>query len=259
MCALRADSCSPCQACERAPYIHSVPKRRSATCLFSPLRPEARASGTTSDINLTSVHSDHGGADVVHQQPFPFKQLPPPPSFRRSSLRALGCLACDYVSAHHCRRTREEYQSAHDAVPLLLCCKATPITILQDDFKDVFDNNVDFGGSFAFRKEFPEAPNPWLNLARLGTIGLPLSAHEAAVIKSEAKQAPFGKGERTIIDKNVRDMWEMDASEVCGHTSWTLVPPISSYARRSPLRIVEFRALGSRTLTPHGLFPYLIA
>lgn len=73
---------------------------------------------------------------------------------------------------------------------------------------------MDFGGSFSFHKEFPEAPNPWLSLARLGTIGLPLSTREAAVIKSEAKQAPFGKGERTIVDRNIRDTWEMDASEV---------------------------------------------
>lgn len=73
---------------------------------------------------------------------------------------------------------------------------------------------MDFGGSFSFHKEFLEAPNPWLSLARLGTIGLPLSTREAAVIKSEAKHAPFGKGERTIVDRNIRDTWEMDASEV---------------------------------------------
>lgn len=53
-----------------------------------------------------------------------------------------------------------------------------------------------------------------LNLTKLGVVGLPLSAREAVAIKKECKQAPFGKGERTVVDKNVRDTWEMDASKV---------------------------------------------
>jgi hypothetical protein len=31
---------------------------------------------------------------------------------------------------------------------------------------------------------------------------------------TKCQQAAFGKGERTIVDKNVRDTWEIDASKV---------------------------------------------
>ena len=45
-------------------------------------------------------------------------------------------------------------------------------------------------------------------------LGLPLNPREAQVLKSRCKLAPFGKGERTIIDRHVRDTWEMDGSMV---------------------------------------------
>lgn len=37
---------------------------------------------------------------------------------------------------------------------------------------------------------------------------------DAEAIKSRANQAPFGMGERTVVDKSVRDTWELDASQV---------------------------------------------
>ncbi len=33
-------------------------------------------------------------------------------------------------------------------------------------------------------------------------------------MKSHCSQAPFGKGEHTLVDKKVRDTWEMDADQV---------------------------------------------
>lgn len=59
-----------------------------------------------------------------------------------------------------------------------------------------------------------DAPNPFLTLKSLGTIGLPLSVREAVAVKANCQQAPFGMGERTVVDKTVRDTWEMNASEV---------------------------------------------
>ena len=59
-----------------------------------------------------------------------------------------------------------------------------------------------------------DAPNPLLTLESVGTIGLPLSTREAAAVKANCKQAPFGMGERTVVDKTVRDTWEMDGSQV---------------------------------------------
>ncbi len=37
---------------------------------------------------------------------------------------------------------------------------------------------------------------------------------DAEAVKSRCAQAPFGKGERTVVDKTVRDTWEIDASKV---------------------------------------------
>lgn len=50
-------------------------------------------------------------------------------------------------------------------------------------------------------------------------MGIPLGTHEAEIIKSYAEQAPFGMGERTVIDRNVRDTWEIDAKKVCTSSS----------------------------------------
>ncbi|GJE87369.1 2OG-Fe(II) oxygenase [Phanerochaete sordida] len=81
--------------------------------------------------------------------------------------------------------------------------------------------NLDWNFAFAFQQAYPDAPNPVLRLADLGTIGLPVNAREAEAIKSRAVQAPFGMGERTVVDKTVRDTWEMDSKQVTfGSPRW---------------------------------------
>jgi len=78
----------------------------------------------------------------------------------------------------------------------------------------VLEGPLDFKGSFAFHKAYIDAPNPILRLDAIGYIGLPLNQREAKVVISHCIQAPFGKGERTVVDKSVRDTWEIDASQV---------------------------------------------
>lgn len=80
----------------------------------------------------------------------------------------------------------------------------------------VLEGDVDFKGAFSFHRTYPDAPNPGFQLSNLGTVGLPLGLRDAEALKSRCTQAPFGKGERTLIDKTVRDTWEMDASQVHG-------------------------------------------
>ncbi|KAH8103882.1 hypothetical protein BXZ70DRAFT_923215 [Cristinia sonorae] len=53
-----------------------------------------------------------------------------------------------------------------------------------------------------------------MNLDGVGTIGLPLGAHDAEAIIQAARQAPFGMGEHTVVDTTVRDTWELDATRV---------------------------------------------
>jgi hypothetical protein len=50
---------------------------------------------------------------------------------------------------------------------------------------------------------------PGLEVAGLGTIGLPLSEKQATELKQLCEQAPYGKGEETLIDTNVRRVWRM--------------------------------------------------
>jgi hypothetical protein len=45
-------------------------------------------------------------------------------------------------------------------------------------------------------------------------VDLPLNSADAKRIASVASQAPFGHGDKTVVDKGVRDTWEIDASSI---------------------------------------------
>ncbi|KDQ61218.1 glycosyltransferase family 8 protein [Jaapia argillacea MUCL 33604] len=93
---------------------------------------------------------------------------------------------------------------------------------IRDDLETALDGCSEFQGSFYFHKSYSDAPNPLLRVADLGTIGLPLSEREACVLRTRCIQAPFGKGERTIVDMSVRDTWEIDSTQISfGNPSWT--------------------------------------
>lgn len=74
-------------------------------------------------------------------------------------------------------------------------------------------------GDFVHSHSYPTAPNPGLVVDGVGAIKLPLAidgnddAHAKSLI-SACVQAPFGKGERLVLDKEVRDTWQVDASQV---------------------------------------------
>ncbi|KAK1228340.1 hypothetical protein PQX77_008593 [Marasmius sp. AFHP31] len=97
-----------------------------------------------------------------------------------------------------------------DGIPML----KVPSENILEDFEAALKTDSDFQGSFAFTKTYDDAPNPILCLKGLGTVGLPLSEREAKAVIEKSIQAPFGKGERTIVDTEVRDTWEVDASKV---------------------------------------------
>ncbi|KAG8906341.1 hypothetical protein FRC01_008052 [Tulasnella sp. 417] len=84
---------------------------------------------------------------------------------------------------------------------------------IRGDIEEALDE-LDFDGSYYFHKEFSGAPNPVLQVSGFGRLGLPLSQADAVRLRSICTQAPFGKGERTIVDKSVRDTWELNGSEI---------------------------------------------
>jgi hypothetical protein len=67
---------------------------------------------------------------------------------------------------------------------------------------------IDRPGSFCFSGSAP-AVLPGLEVEGLGPIGLPLTAEQTKKLKELCEQAPYGKGEKTLVDTNVRRVWRM--------------------------------------------------
>lgn len=49
--------------------------------------------------------------------------------------------------------------------------------------------------------------------AGVGPIPLPLQARDASLLIAQARQAPFGKGEQTLVDTNVRNTWQLEPGQ----------------------------------------------
>lgn len=69
-------------------------------------------------------------------------------------------------------------------------------------------------GTFATSGHFSSTPNPALSINGIGVIGLPLCNRDAEIIIAVGTQAPFGNGERTVVDKDVRDTWELQPNQL---------------------------------------------
>ncbi|TDL25474.1 hypothetical protein BD410DRAFT_800891 [Rickenella mellea] len=84
---------------------------------------------------------------------------------------------------------------------------------IKDALTSALDDSFNFSGTYALMKNYPLAPNPGLVVENIDPIGLPLAPSEAVRLRAVCKRAPFGKGERTIVDTDVRDTWELDPSQ----------------------------------------------
>jgi hypothetical protein len=74
-------------------------------------------------------------------------------------------------------------------------------------------SDVQTDGSFAVFSPLDNAPNPGIYLKNGGVVGLPLSERDALAIVAASHEAPFGKGEQTIIDTSVRKTWELSPDD----------------------------------------------
>src|SRR5690242_2986704 len=50
---------------------------------------------------------------------------------------------------------------------------------------------------------------PGLEIEGLGPIAFPLTAAQAKKLKKQCEQAPYGKGEETVVDTKVRNVWQL--------------------------------------------------
>jgi hypothetical protein len=69
-------------------------------------------------------------------------------------------------------------------------------------------NRINRPGSYCTKGVAP-AVVPGLAVDGVGAIGLPLSSQQAEQLKTVCVQAPYGKGEKTVLDTSVRKVWKL--------------------------------------------------
>ncbi len=63
---------------------------------------------------------------------------------------------------------------------------------------------------------------PGLHVDGVGDVGVPVSAGDAKRLIKQAAQAPYGRGEETIVDPKVRRVWQLEPAQFdLRNTEWT--------------------------------------
>ena len=78
---------------------------------------------------------------------------------------------------------------------------------VPQDLGDILDK-IDRPGSFCVSGSAP-AVLPGLEVQGLGAVALPLTDQQVKALKKLCRQAPYGKGEQTLVDTSVRRVWEL--------------------------------------------------
>ena len=105
--------------------------------------------------------------------------------------------------------------------------------------------NIDRPGSFCVSGSVPVVL-PGLEVAGLGLVGLPLTAVQAEELKKLCEQAPYGKGEETVVDTNVRRVWRLTPDR------FTLTnPDWGKFLRQTVRRVQEELGLKRQKLESH--------
>ncbi|MBS0640772.1 MAG: 2OG-Fe(II) oxygenase, partial [Proteobacteria bacterium] len=55
---------------------------------------------------------------------------------------------------------------------------------------------------------------PSIDVAGVGRIGFPVSTEQAAQLIGTAEAAPYGRGQETLVDRDVRRTWQVDTQKV---------------------------------------------
>lgn len=86
----------------------------------------------------------------------------------------------------------------------------------------IFDllNDINRSSDF-YSYQSSQAFFPQLHIDDLGELALPLCEAQAKQLITLSNKAPYGKGLKTITDKNIRNTWELDASKINnGNKKW---------------------------------------
>ncbi|KAL8861907.1 MAG: hypothetical protein Q9178_001776 [Gyalolechia marmorata] len=81
---------------------------------------------------------------------------------------------------------------------------------------------VKYAGRFTASRTSQQNVDPGLYIDKIGSISLPLRVEDAERIIKSAKQAPFGRGSRTVVDKSFRNTKELDPNSFqLQNPAWT--------------------------------------
>jgi hypothetical protein len=139
------------------------------------------------------------------------------------------------------------------SVSVLRVATQVRVHIYQDDFQNALEGDFSFEGSFAYGSPLPQAPNPCLAIENFGFLGFPFNEREAKLIIERSAQSPYGHGERTLVDKEVRDTWEIEPTQISFHNpAWdgflidlveTLCKKLGVNSSTSPPRLELYKLL----------------
>jgi hypothetical protein len=90
-------------------------------------------------------------------------------------------------------------------------CNPTASRVILSELCNALEN-VRSSGSFAAITRL-HSIRPGLEINGIGPVSTPLQPEIARQIIKQARQAPYGKGEKTVVDTSVRKTWELDASQ----------------------------------------------
>ena len=98
---------------------------------------------------------------------------------------------------------------------------ASPTNSMSDDemgVKDALLDSIDslvHSTSIAFSSSLhtDAVVSPGLDIPGHGPVPLPLIPRDAEAIARVCRQAPFGKGDETLVDTSVRKTWELDSAQ----------------------------------------------
>jgi len=71
---------------------------------------------------------------------------------------------------------------------------------------------VESSGTFSVGGTLPPIP-PGLKVKGLGQVALPVLEHQVKALIQLSQQSPFGRGEETITDTNVRNSWQISVED----------------------------------------------
>src|SRR5579872_2059508 len=117
-------------------------------------------------------------------------------------------------------------------------------TTLLQNLQKVLDH-IDRPGAFCVSGTAPVVL-PGLEVAGLGSISLPLTPSQAKELRDRCEQAPYGKGEETLVDTSVRRVWRLTPDRFTLRN-----PEWGSFLEQTVARVQEGLGLEEQKLQCH--------